>query len=134
MTGNARLDPCTLDTECWYGIGVTSQTRIPYVITEHSTFFVRGLVSTDEMALAGEVAIQANRRFAVSLPFCDLLINQLSNEVGQWEPMPNIVNQAFLDHSYQQHTYKNQSLRFCLQKQKPQPISFKRLQALCGAR
>ena len=86
--------------------------RIPYVITEHSSFFVRDRFSTDEVALAGEVAVQANRRFAVSLPFCDLLINQLSNEVGQWEPMPNIVNQAFLDHSYQQHTYKNHSLRF----------------------
>ena len=85
---------------------------IPYVITEHSSFFVRDRFSTDEVALAGEVAVQANRRFAVSLPFCDLLMSQFGNEAGQWEPMPNTVNQAFLDYTYQRHTDENQSLRF----------------------
>jgi len=85
---------------------------IPFVITEHSSFFARNLLSPDEVVLARKVANLASRRFAVSLPFCDLLMHQLGNEAGQWEPMPNIVNQTFLDYTYRKHTDKSQPLRF----------------------
>lgn len=85
---------------------------IPYVITEHSSAFARDLLSDEQMGLATSVATHAARRFAVSKPFCELLLHQLDKEPGVWEEMPNIVNQAFLDHDLQRYTQKKQAFRF----------------------
>lgn len=85
---------------------------IPYVITEHSTSFARNLLSDRQIALAASVASHAEQRFAVSSPFCELLMRQLGEEAGEWEEMPNIVNQAFLDHGLQRYWQKKQAFRF----------------------
>lgn len=85
---------------------------IPYVITEHSSAFARNLLSVEQMALVTGVATHAERRFAVSKPFCGLLKQQLGDGAGEWEEMPNIVSQAFLDHSLQRYTQKKKAFRF----------------------
>ena len=85
---------------------------VPYLITEHSAAFSRNLLSDEQMVLASSVATHAQRRFAVSKPFCELLIDQLGDGAGEWEEMPNIVNQAFLEHELQRRSQKKQSFRF----------------------
>jgi glycosyltransferase involved in cell wall biosynthesis len=70
---------------------------IPYVITEHSSAFSRGLLSASQLTLAGQVAQRAQQRWAVSSVFARLLEQQLGPAAGLWQTMPNIVNQAFLD-------------------------------------
>lgn len=85
---------------------------IPYVITEHSSAFARHLLSDKQIVLAASVASHAERRFAVSQAFCELLIHRLGHEAGEWQEMPNIVNQAFLDHELQRCTQKKQAFHF----------------------
>ncbi len=70
---------------------------IPYVITEHSSAFGRGLLSATQLAQAVQVAKGAEQRWAVSSVFARLLEQQLGPAGGPWQCMPNIVNQAFLD-------------------------------------
>jgi len=70
---------------------------IPYVITEHSSAFGRGLLSTNQLAQAAQVANGSQLRWAVSSVFARLLEQQLGPAAGPWQTMPNILNQAFLD-------------------------------------
>ena len=70
---------------------------IPYVITEHSSAFSRGLLSKSQLDKAVQVATGAQERWAVSSVFARLLAQQLGPTAGQWQTMPNIVSQAFLD-------------------------------------
>ncbi len=68
---------------------------IPYLVTEHSTAYARGLVQPWQIRLAREVAKSAARRFAVSSPFCALLEQVLGTSGWRWEAMPNIVERKF---------------------------------------
>jgi len=70
---------------------------IPYVITEHSTAFSRGLLSKSQLHKAVQVATGAQQRWAVSSVFARLLAQQLGSTAGHWQTMPNIVSQAFFD-------------------------------------
>lgn len=70
--------------------------NIPYVVTEHNTIFVRGLVTPYQRALAIPVVRSAARRFAVSQPFCAALDNFFPADAGVWEELPNIVHERFL--------------------------------------
>ncbi|MFP4307061.1 MAG: glycosyltransferase [Desulfococcaceae bacterium] len=70
---------------------------IPYVVTEHLSAFARGLVPARQIQLAKNIAHGAHRRFAVSLSFSKFLSKKLGGEAGEWEVMPNIVEQRFLD-------------------------------------
>ena len=79
-------------------LDIYKQYGIPYVITEHSSAFARGLLSEQQKFLARNVAHHAIKRFAVSKPFCELLMHQLGDETCVWNEMPNIVSQYFLDH------------------------------------
>lgn len=71
--------------------------NIPYVITEHSSSFARKLVTDRQRFAANDIASKASARFAVSEPFSDLLSEFLGSECGDWEVMPNIVNDMFFD-------------------------------------
>ena len=76
---------------------ISERFDIPFVVTEHSTGFARGLVSKQQMDLALGVAISAERLFAVSDEFCKLLDRQFGCEKILWEEMPNVVDQKFLN-------------------------------------
>jgi glycosyltransferase involved in cell wall biosynthesis len=75
---------------------VSEQFAVPFVITEHSTAFARGLVSHQQIKLAQAISVSAARRFAVSGEFCKLMERQFSDNL-QWEEMPNIVEQKFVN-------------------------------------
>jgi len=76
---------------------LSKSNRIPYVITEHSSAFSRGLLSPIQLDQAAQVSKGAKRRWAVSSGFARLLEQQFQETPGCWQIMPNIVNQAFLD-------------------------------------
>lgn len=68
---------------------------VPFVITEHSTAYARELISPEGLDVVRRVILSADRLFAVSNEFCELLGAKLG-EGREWEFMPNIVNEAFL--------------------------------------
>lgn len=72
------------------------QFGIPYVITEHSTAFARGLLSSQQVQQAGEIAQAATQRWAVSTPFARMLEQKLQMPSCQWQTLPNMVAQSFL--------------------------------------
>lgn len=68
---------------------------IPFVVTEHSTAYARGLIPSARLRLAKEVTLSASKLFAVSHEFCRLLTAKFGRET-EWNFLPNIVNQMFL--------------------------------------
>ncbi|XKE47243.1 glycosyltransferase [Halomonas organivorans] len=68
---------------------------IPYVVTEHSTAFARGLISYRQKSLVKKIAALANKRLAVSRPFADFLRNQLGDSSGEWDVLPNVTHESF---------------------------------------
>ena len=81
--------------------------QIPYVITEHSSWFARRLISKQQQVIIQRVAMSAKKRLAVSESLCDLLNSQFSfsynhisnNDWGDINPGTN--NQHFsLSHNF----------------------------------
>lgn len=69
--------------------------RIPFIVTEHSTAFARGVVPPTRLKKASRIARMATRRLAVSKPFAGLLEQQLGSTAGAWEVFPNMVSDRF---------------------------------------
>lgn len=78
-------------------MGIAKQANIPYVLSEHSTAYARGLISAAGIRIARSVAANAGARFAVSSPFARLLEHRLALPPGDFAVMPNIVDQSFMD-------------------------------------
>lgn len=70
---------------------------IPVVVTEHSSGYARGSLSSFELRQAASVARAADRTLAVSAEFAHLLTHAFRDTQAPWEPLPNIVDRAFLD-------------------------------------
>ncbi len=83
---------------------LSERVHVPYVVTEHSTVYARSLLGAWQHAQAAAAAKAAQRRFAVSPPFCELLTGYFGCVEMHWTPMPNIVRQDFLDTSLQEKT------------------------------
>jgi len=73
--------------------------NIPYVLSEHSSSYARGILSSAQLASARRTAMSAVRRFAVSTPFSKLLEQKLNLDAGSIEVFPNPVSNSFLDHA-----------------------------------
>lgn len=78
-------------------VEIARRAGVPFVLSEHSSAYARGLVPAAGLRLAREIAEKAERRFAVSTPFARLLENRLSMPAQSWSVMPNAVGQGFLD-------------------------------------
>ncbi|MDB6055320.1 MAG: glycosyltransferase family 4 protein [Verrucomicrobiales bacterium] len=65
---------------------------IPYVITEHSTYFARKLVGGALKRKAAKAFSDADVRMAVSPPFCSLLSSEFNLD---WTFMPNVLDSRF---------------------------------------
>lgn len=70
---------------------------IPYVITEHSTAFARGLVAISEINSLQPIINDAKVCIAVSCEFVILLNDFFKTQ--KWVYIPNIVNDEFLNYS-----------------------------------
>ena len=70
-----------------------SQTyKIPYVVTEHSTAFGKGLITNDLKEKSKKILTSASEKIAVSEPFAVLLERFYGNK---WCYIPNIVSSIF---------------------------------------
>jgi glycosyltransferase involved in cell wall biosynthesis len=69
---------------------------VPFVVTEHSSTFARGLVSTEALRVAKAACAQAAHRFAVSHALARLLDRVLMPEGANWEYLPNTVSEDFI--------------------------------------
>jgi len=76
---------------------LSKRAHVPYVVTEHSSAYARSILGAWQRAQAAAAAKAAQRRFAVSPPFCELLTKYFGCTEGHWTPMPNIVHQDFLE-------------------------------------
>ena len=68
---------------------------IPYVITEHSSTYARGLIRSWQRAAMRAAADGAAARFAVSPDFCRLLALEYGG--SEWRYLPNILGASFCE-------------------------------------
>lgn len=69
--------------------------NIPFVITEHSSAYGKGLITPLLRQYARDAAIYADARLAVSMPFAKLLERFFSMDAGTWKVLPNILSSRF---------------------------------------
>jgi glycosyltransferase involved in cell wall biosynthesis len=79
----------------WAAKIIADKYQIPYVVTEHSSAFARGLVTPAKKNITKQIAKAAHKRLTVSEPFADLLSEFFMTKNYPWEVMPNIVHKRF---------------------------------------
>lgn len=77
----------------YVALEINSRYNIPFVITEHSSSFARGLVSQHDIQNLTKVVQASSYNIAVSNNFCDLLNDTFNANI--WNYIPNIVNNDF---------------------------------------
>mgnify|MGYP003408026041 CR=1 FL=1 len=73
---------------------IKNKYNIPFIITEHSTAYARGLISHNQIESLKPILFNSSMNIAVSKEFVKLL-NDIF-KVNSWNYIPNIVNRAFL--------------------------------------
>ena len=87
--------------------------KVPFVITEHSTAFSRGLISNKQISEAQSAIKDANSCIAVSNEFKTLLNQKLNTD--KWIYIPNIVSNDFLESKLISNCNKNyRFINICL--------------------
>lgn len=84
--------------------------NIPFIITEHSTAFSRGLISQKQISDAKLAVSSAACCIAVSNEFKELLNEQL--ETNKWCYIPNIVSDKFLNIPFKNSNKSMDTFRF----------------------
>lgn len=79
----------------YLALAIKSKYKVPFVVTEHSSAFARGLIKKSEIIKLETVVHASNYNIAVSQSFARLLNNLF--EVENWTYIPNIVNNDFLN-------------------------------------
>src|SRR3546814_613621 len=75
---------------------ISAKYKIPYVITEHSSVYSRGLILVTQKQAAIDTVNDAAKLIAVSKEFCRLLDRFYDLPSGAWKYIPNIVGDTFL--------------------------------------
>ena len=70
--------------------------NVPYIITEHSTAYARGLVSDCQAPYVREAFSNADKRLFVSSDLGKTLERFLGNDTSPWHCVPNILDNAFV--------------------------------------
>lgn len=73
---------------------ISDKDNIPYIITEHSTAFARGLIDNSTKLALQDQLENSSFNIAVSSPFSKLL--ELEFERTSWNYIPNIVSEKFI--------------------------------------
>ncbi|MEB6625878.1 glycosyltransferase [Acinetobacter pittii] len=84
---------------------ILKEYKIPYVITEHNSMFLRDLVVKKKIDTLTEIVNNASNCISVSNSFKDKL-NSVFNTT-KWEYLPNIVNDNFFENSLTKENKKN---------------------------
>ncbi len=70
---------------------IKAKYNIPYIITEHSTHFARGILTDNRLLAKMRIAYQnSTANYAVSIPFCHLLNKQFQNISFSY--LPNVID------------------------------------------
>ncbi len=70
--------------------------NIPFVVTEHSSNFARGMITEYDYKMADLVVNKADLLLAVSNEFCKLMDEKFQSK-KKWTYLPNMVNDSFLN-------------------------------------
>jgi glycosyltransferase involved in cell wall biosynthesis len=70
---------------------------IPYILTEHSTVYARGLVKDWQIQNLRDAFRYADHRVVVSPQLGKILETKLGSDVCPWKPIPNILDPLFSD-------------------------------------
>ena len=107
--------PDIIHAHNFYYAGLISQKikenyKIPYIVTEHSSSYARGIVDNKFLPFIIKSSLQASITAAVSSPFVSILKNKLNNE--NIKLLPNIVDKSFFEKNsivakYKQFTFLN---------------------------
>ncbi|MDO4998323.1 MAG: glycosyltransferase [Neisseria sp.] len=89
---------------------ISQQHGIPYVITEHSSTYARGLIAPWQRAAMQTASENAAARFAVSQAFCKLLNEQIPNT--KWQYLPNMLGADFAA-DFIHEPLPSEPFRFC---------------------
>lgn len=74
---------------------ISRRYRVPFVLTEHSSAFARGLVHDWQMRSGARVVRQASKTLAVSEALARLLEDRFGLPDSHWKYLPNIVSSQF---------------------------------------
>lgn len=69
--------------------------HIPYVLTEHSSLYARGLIPSSEIASIKDAFQYADKRIVVSPSLGHILEKTVGDIVRSWEWVPNILDSRF---------------------------------------
>lgn len=98
---------------------ISSKYKIPYIVTEHSTAFARGLVTERAIKKLSSTVKSSSKNIAVSNEFKELLNHTF--DIEEWCYIPNIVNSDFLAEKLQLskvNKYDFEFINICLLDQK----------------
>jgi glycosyltransferase involved in cell wall biosynthesis len=87
---------------------IAKQYGLPYIVTEHSSSFYRGKLSSKQLQDASVIASKSQHCFAVSSPFARFLEKKLECP-QKWLVMHNIVSERFF---YEKIGHRNQKFTF----------------------
>jgi glycosyltransferase involved in cell wall biosynthesis len=85
---------------------ISKSVDIPYVITEHSTGYFSGNLSTWQINTARSVFSSSTANIAVSKSLAHLMVDEYKFK-GPWAVIPNIVNQQFFNVSFAEKESEN---------------------------
>lgn len=91
---------------------IHQMTDIPYVITEHSSAFMGGLIRSTQKKVAREAVIHASHLIAVSPALAEFLQTFFGVETGLWLPLPNTVSSRFIPVQLNQFKKSNNTFTF----------------------
>ncbi|MGU5725791.1 glycosyltransferase [Aeromonas caviae] len=100
----------SLDKGALLAFDIYKRFGIPYVVTEHSSSFARGLVSSAKKQRLHKAVMAAQATIAVSQPFADLL--NKSFDGSNWFYIPNIVSNKFIQAELELNSKKNVPFTF----------------------
>ena len=78
--------------------------KIPFVVTEHSTGFARGIFNKRQLQVAKKVFTNSECNIAVSEPFCSLLNDKTKQH---FKYIPNVVDTDFFTPLVKKSNTKN---------------------------
>ncbi len=76
---------------------IAEKYRIPFVITEHNSGYVRGFVKPWQLALGKRAVRSASRCIAVGEQFAGLLDQVYNLPSGNWQYIPNLISMPFFE-------------------------------------
>jgi glycosyltransferase involved in cell wall biosynthesis len=93
---------------------ISEQFGVPFVITEHSSVYGRGLAKKWQLNLGEKAAMGASATLAVSEKLATLLDEKFHLHEGTWKYLPNMIGEPFTRYRLaESESGRNGSFRFC---------------------